>query len=190
MRQVLVTYDTFCQAIQSMQTQGEKISVRTILSHTGGSFSKIAEFLKRWLAEQAHAQSQVDRELSPNLRQAILVEIGKAVADTKTSYETQLNQANEQLEEAHEALAKQEKNSEAFEQQIDQLNQQLAIAHQLQAQQMEKIQWLETKLEQSIQAQHEADKKAAISETRYAELEKQVNKQEKKNGSIRGGKTG
>jgi chromosome segregation ATPase len=179
MRQVLVTYDTFCQTIQNMQSQGEKVSVRTILSHTGGSFSKIAEFLKRWRAEQAHAQSHVDRELSPNLRQAILVEIGKAVADTKTSYETQLNQVNEQFEEVHEALTKQEKNNEDFEQQIDQLNQRLAIANQLKTQQAEKIQQLEIKLEQSIKAQHEADKRAAISETRYAELEKQLLKQEK-----------
>src|ERR1700688_3468484 len=118
MRQELITYDTFCQAVQNMQGQGEKISVRTILSHTGGSFVKIADFLKRWRAEQAHAQAQVDRELSPNLRQAILAEIGKAVTETKISYETQLNQTNDQLEEAHEALAKQENMLEEYEQQI------------------------------------------------------------------------
>ena len=179
MRQALITYDIFCQTVQNMQSQAEKISVRTILSHTGGSFSKIAEFLKQWRAEQAHAETQIDRELSPNLRQAILAEIGKVVAETKDTYEKQLNQTNEQLEEANEALAKQETLLEEREQQITQLNQQLAVATEMQAQQAEKIQILEKKLEETTAAQHQADKQAAIAETRYAELEKQLLKQEK-----------
>lgn len=179
MRQTLVTYDIFCQAVQAMQDQGEKISVRTILSHTGGSFSKIAEFLKRWRGEQAHVESQIDRELSPNLRQAILAEIGKAVTETKNTHEKQLSQTNEQLEEANEVLVKQENLLEEQEQQIIQLNQQIAITAQMQAQQAEKIQVLEKKLEETITAQHQADKQAAIAETRCVELEKQLAKQER-----------
>lgn len=179
MRHELVTYDIFCQTIQNMQVQGEKISIRTILSHTGGSFAKIADFLKRWRTEQAHAQSQVDRELSPNLRQAILAEIGKAAADTKALFEGQLSQANDQLEEAHEALAKQEKTLAEYEQQIEQANQQIAIANQIQVQLTDKIASLESKLEKAIEAQHKADKQAAIAETRFAELEKQLIKLER-----------
>ena len=190
MRQELVTYDIFCKTVQEMQTQGEKVSVRTILSHTGGSFAKLASFLKRWRSEQAHAQAQVDRELSPNLRQALLTEIGKAVAATKAVFETQLSQANEQLEEVHEALIKQEKSLGEYEQQISQLNQQLAVAQQLQIQQVDKIQRLEKKLEQAIEVQHEADKQAAVAQARCIELEKQLFKQDFKQDESKNNSTG
>lgn len=173
MRQELITYDIFCQTVQRMQEQGEKISVRTILSHTGGSFAKIADFLKRWRTEQAYAQSQTGREISPHLTQAILTEIGKAEEQIKAVLEAQLTQANEQLEETHESFSKQEKLIEAYEQQIVQLNQQVAVMTQVQHQQLERMQQLEKKLEHTVEAQHSADKRAAIAEARYAELEKQ-----------------
>src|ERR1700733_1045722 len=130
MRHELITYDIFCQAVQEMQDAGEKLSVRTILSHTGGSFAKVASFLKRWREVQAHSQSQVNREMSVNLRQAILAEVGKAAAEAKNLYEAELAQAGEQLDEAHEALAKQEKTLEEYERQIQQLNQQNDVMSQ------------------------------------------------------------
>lgn len=169
MRQEVVTYDLFCQVVQKMQEQHEKLSVRTILNHTGGSFAKIADFLKRWRQEQAHAQSLTDHELSANLRQALRAELGKAVTETKALLEDQLSRTNDQLDEAHEALAKQEQALADYEQQVTQMSQQLAIADQMQTQQAERIALLEHKLEQSHLAQHEADKRAAIAETRCTE---------------------
>ncbi|HVY53377.1 MAG TPA: DNA-binding protein, partial [Gammaproteobacteria bacterium] len=150
MRQELITYDLFCQATQKMQEQGEKISVRTIHSHIGGSFAKLAGFLKRWRAEQAHAQSLIDHELSTNLKQAILAEIGKAVAETKSKLEAQIAQDGEQLDEAHEALARQEKTLEEYEQQINALQQQVGVMQQIQSQHVARIALLERKLEESI----------------------------------------
>ena len=185
MRQELITYDIFCQAIQKMQEQGEKMSVRTILSHTGGSFAKIAGFLKRWRMEQAYAQSQTGREISQHLTQAILAEIGKAEEQAKAALETQLTQANEQLEETHEILSKQEKLIEEYEQQIAQLNQQAAVMTQVQNQQSERMQQVEKKLEQTVEAQHSVDKRAAIAEVRYAELEKQLVNTQKKSGTAK-----
>ncbi len=174
MRQELITYDTFCQAVQKMQEHGEKILVRTILSHTGGSFAKIAAFLKRWREEQAYTQSQIDHEISPHLKQAILAEIGKAEAQAKVALEAQVAQASEQLEETCEILAKQEKMLEDYEQQVNQLNQQVAVMTQLHTQHEEKMQVLEKKLEQAVAAHYAADKQAAIADTRYAELVKQL----------------
>lgn len=174
----VITYDLFCQTVQKMQTEGEKITVRAIFSHTGGSFPKIAIFLKQWRQEQAHAQT-IDHELSPNLKQAILVEIGKAVTTIKSLLEKQLAQTSEQLDETIEALTKQEKALEDNEQQINQLKQQLAVAKQLHDQQKDNIQALEKKLAQAIDGQYQNDKRAAIAEMRCAELEKQLTKMEK-----------
>lgn len=179
MRQEIVTYDIFCQAIQKMQLQGEKISVRAVHSHIGGSFAKVAGFLRLWQQEQTHAKSLISSELSTNLRQAILAEIGKAVTEAKALLEKQLAQANSQLDETCEAIAKQEKALADYDEQVTKLNQELAVANQLQEQQVEKIQALEKKLEQSMQSQHEVDKRAVIAETRCAELEKQLVKWEK-----------
>jgi chromosome segregation ATPase len=172
MRQEMITYDLFCQTAQKMQSHGEKISVRTVLSHTGGSFSKIAGFLKQWRQTQVHAQSVVDRELSTHLKQAILAEVGKAVTETKILLETQLSQTSDQLDEAHEALAKQEKELEEAAQEIKQLNQALFVKERLEAQHAEKIQALGDKLEKFVHAVHEADKRAAIANESLAKQEK------------------
>lgn len=179
MRRETITYDQFCQTVQKMQAEGEKISNRTILSHLGGSFGTVAAYLKRWRQEQAYALAMTDRELSPNLRQAILAEIGGAITETKNQYQTQLTQANEQLDEILDVVAKQEAAFEEYESKVKKQDQQLATAHQAQTQHSERIQILEAKLDQYVRAQHEADKRAAIAETRCQELEKQLLKLEK-----------
>lgn len=179
MRRDTVTYDVFCQTVQKMQLSGEKISVRTIISHIGGAFGTVAAFLNRWKKEQSYAQSMIDRDLSANLRKAVLAEIGQAVAETKDQFQSQLDQANEQLEETLEALDKQEAALEACETQTRQLEQQLSAATSMHSQQRERITTLEEKLEQYVQVQHEADKRAAVAEARCQELEKQLAKLEK-----------
>jgi hypothetical protein len=172
MRPEMITYEVFCQTAQKMQARGEKISVRAVLSHTRGSFSKIAAFLKQWRQEQEQAQSATDCELSLNLKQAMLAEIGKAVTETKTLFVTRLAQVNDQLDEAQEVLTKQEKALEEAEQEIKQLHQALFVKEQLQIQQAEKIQALEDKLEKSVHAAHEADKRAAVAEDSLLKQEK------------------
>ncbi|HVV67738.1 MAG TPA: DNA-binding protein [Gammaproteobacteria bacterium] len=179
MRRDTITYDVFCQTVQKMQLAGEKISVRTILSHIGGAFGTIATFLNRWKKEQSYAQSVIDRDLSASLRKAILAEIGQAVAETKEQSQSQIDQTNEQLEETLETLARQEATLDAYEAQTKQLEQQLSTATSIQAQQLDRIALLEKKLEDYLQNQHETDKRAAVAEARCQELEKQLSRLEK-----------
>ena len=96
-------------------------------------------------------KSLIDHELSSNLRQAILAEVGKAVTETKALLEEQIVQTSDQLDEAHEALAEQEKALSDSEQELKKLTQQIAVSDKVQAQLAEKVQHLEKKLEQSIQ---------------------------------------
>jgi Plasmid replication region DNA-binding N-term len=179
MRQEIITYDLFCETAQKMVQHNERITVRTLHSHIGGSFAKLGDFLKRWRNEQAYAQSQADKEISSNLKQAILAEMGKAVAEVKSRLEVQLAQSGEQLDEANEVIAKQENDLEGYQQQLHEWQQKSVILEALNKQQLQKIQALENKLEQSIQQRHETDKKAVVAETKCLELEKLLTRYEK-----------
>ena len=171
MRKETITYDACCQVLQEMKIKGEQISVRALLSHTGGSFSKIARFLKAWQLEQAHASS-APVELSNTLKQSILAEIGKAVTETSCSLKEQLQETNKQLDESHETLTKQENHILEQTELNNELKQKLAVMEKINEQQRERIKTLEDNLEKSRQAHHESDKKAAVAETKYLELEK------------------
>ena len=129
MRRDTITYDVFCETIQKMLADGEKISVRTVISHIGGAFGTVAAYLKRWRQEQAYAQSMVDRDISANLRKAILAEVGAAVAETKSQHQAQLTQVNEQLDETLEALTRQEAAFEEASAWSKQLEQQAVMAN-------------------------------------------------------------
>ena len=178
MRPTLMTYEIFCEAVEKMQAQSEKISVRTVLSHTGGSFSTVASYLKRWREEKAHAQEALYVDISTNLRQAILSEVGKVVLENRAILEARLKEKTEELEETQEALQKQEKETQGYQEEVIVLRQRTAVLEELKAHQSHELKSLEKKLEERRQKEHEADKRATIAETRLIELERQLIKLE------------
>ena len=51
MRSSTITYESVCKQINELVTNGEKITVRNVRSHTGGQVSRVMEYVKRWREE-------------------------------------------------------------------------------------------------------------------------------------------
>lgn len=126
-----VTYDKFSQTVQKMIENGEKLTVRSVLSRTGGSFGKISDFLKRFEQERAYLNLSKQSDISDTLRQSILSEVGRAVGETRAALETQLQQLTTHLEEANERLNEQEKTIEENSEIIRDSKEKLTLAQQI-----------------------------------------------------------
>lgn len=126
-----VTYEKFLAVVQKMAAGGEKLTIRGVHSHLGGSFGKVSDFLKRYGQERANVSQAQQSNISDSLRQAILSEVGRAVGEAKLALESQLQQATEHLQEANEKLAEQEKTIKAQSQAIDALKEQAVQSQQI-----------------------------------------------------------
>lgn len=125
-----VTYDKFLQTVEQMRKNNEKLTVRNVLAQTGGSFGKISEFLKRFEQEQAHLSLVSQTDISDHLRQTILSEIGRFVAEAKSALEQQVVQLNAHLNEANAQLTKQEQEISLLKEEADTLKDKLMLAAQ------------------------------------------------------------
>jgi chromosome segregation ATPase len=93
----VVTYDVVAKKIKELYDRDERISVRNVLSHTGGSTNKIVEFIKRWKNENQVIQ---DYSISSTLMVALAQErklITKMVSEAKEQEITTLNSLLEEL---------------------------------------------------------------------------------------------
>jgi chromosome segregation ATPase len=126
-----LTYDKFSAMAQKMVENDEKLTVRSVHNRLGGSFGKISEFLKRWEQERSYLSLVKQGDISDNLRQAMLSEVGRAVSEAKAALEAQLQQIAAHLEEANEKLTEQEKEIEDGTEMLRDLKEKQALAHQI-----------------------------------------------------------
>lgn len=125
-----VTYDIFLQSVEQMRKNGEKLTVRNVLSQTGGSFGKISVFLKRFEQEQAHLSLMSHTDISDTLRQAVLSEIGRFVAEAKSALDKQVLQLTAHLDEANAQLTEQEQAMSSLKEEATALKDKLMLAEQ------------------------------------------------------------
>lgn len=125
-----VTYDKFSQISNKMLENGEKLTIRSIHGRLGGSFGKISEFLKRFEQERTYLNFAKQGDISDQLRQSMLSEVGKAVSEAKALLESQLNQMASHLEEANEQLTEQEKSIEILQEENSALKDKMMLAQQ------------------------------------------------------------
>lgn len=161
-----ITYDKFSQMAQKMVENGEKLTVRSVHSRLGGSFGKLSEFLKRWEQERAYLNSAKQTDISDALRQAMLNEVGRAVREAKEALETQLKQVSDQLEEANEKLAEQEKTIEENSETLRDLKEKLVLAQQISKDHENTHRNLSDKLESAIK-----EKTSAITDAAKSKLQ-------------------
>lgn len=126
-----VIYDKFSQTVQKMIENGEKLTVRSVLSRTGGSFGKISDFLKRFEQERAYLNLSKQSDISDTLRQSILSEVGRAVGEARSVLEIQIQQLTTHLEEANERLSEQEKIIEENSEIIRESKEKLILTEQI-----------------------------------------------------------
>lgn len=102
-----ITYFTVAKICNQMKLTGEKPSVRKIRERIGGSFTTIAEFLKKWRDETVLADS-TEMAISEELQKAILAEFAEVAMAVKSSLQESIDEKDVDFKEAKEALAEHE----------------------------------------------------------------------------------
>lgn len=95
-----ITYEQVAYACQSLMKEGQTVTTRNILAHTGGSPNGILKHLQLWRREQEEiALAAVDEELSPQIKQAILAECARKTAQVKQQWGDKIAASEQQLVE-------------------------------------------------------------------------------------------
>lgn len=109
-----VTYEIVAKEIEALNLAGEKITVRNVLAHTGGSAGVVAEYIRRWQNQRRLVRSY---NVSDSLLSAVMSEIEIAVNEALKVkgqelieldlYNSELRAVNNELESKlleHEAV--------------------------------------------------------------------------------------
>jgi Plasmid replication region DNA-binding N-term. len=126
MKTATLTYELVCAQINELVQNGEKITVRNVLSRTGGSTARLLEFIKRWREENNIGKLNPDLVISDELHRALLIDKSAAVAKTATAYKIQLTDIELLLEESNEILKSQELQLAESAKEINDLKQRVA----------------------------------------------------------------
>ena len=86
-----------------MELLGSKPSVRKIIAELGGSFTVVAEYLKRW-REEKELTKESELTISLELQQTILAEYALVANKVKQGQEAKINELGLDLTETQEEL--------------------------------------------------------------------------------------
>ncbi len=182
--QSAITYASVVDAFGELIKQGDKPTLRKLREHIGGgSYSTLYPLYHRWQEEQSLAP-QVDADLSDAFRKAALAEIGLATATLEQKFTEQLDTEKARLKEAQSLLAECETqiqelkedmgiNQRTAEHKLLKLERELAAANALVEDGAKREASCQSQVDTLRQEVHQAELKAAVSETQLKELEKQ-----------------
>ena len=155
MRSSTITYESVCKQINELVTNGEKITVRNVRSHTGGQVSRVMEYVKRWREENNICNLNMDFNISEELQRALLLDKTTAIANTGAAYKAHLVDMDALLQEANEIIKSNELQINDFTTQVDTLTQQITVYNGNESNYKHTIKLLDEKLTaiQELQAQ-------------------------------------
>jgi DNA repair exonuclease SbcCD ATPase subunit len=190
-RKEAVSYGVFMEAIHSISAEGQTPSVRILRSMIGGSNSTLLEYFRRWRSEMSSPSLTDDSfsteiaNLSESFKQSVRAAMGRATRAACQSLEDQLTEEKKQAEEARNLLEETETHLGKLEAQyqLDQeqaaqkvlcFEKQLAARDEQVAELRRQIEKLETRFQEATKLAHETEIRAAIAESRVADLKKDV----------------
>lgn len=107
----VVTYDLVCAAIEELSANKEKVSIRNIIAKTGGSATKISDFLKRYNKEKSLTNKYV---VSDSLLAALAFERNTIKLEADKAKESEIKALNEIIEDLKAINNKNEKDLADF----------------------------------------------------------------------------
>jgi chromosome segregation ATPase len=114
------TYQKVAEQCNQMMLMGNKPSVRKIITEIGGSFTIVAEHLKRW-REESELAKESKVLISAELEQAILAEFASVANKVKLSHEAKIHELSADLSEIEEELQTSENKIRRLESRIVEL---------------------------------------------------------------------
>ena len=145
-----VSYEQVKHAVDKLQSEGQKVSVRSIQSMTGGSMTTVMELHRQWQQRQQTAllPGGQGENLSEKLRTAIWSEITENVSQCRAAMEAQVKAAEQRAQETEELLRDAETREEELRGTIDSDKKEVtSLATQLKMTET-KVRELEAKIEE------------------------------------------
>ncbi len=95
-----ITYSQVAEACQTLLGEGQKITLRAIVSKSGGSPNSVLQFWKQWQREQEDITlAALDEDLSPSVKQAILAECARKVSLIKAHFAKKITESDQQWQD-------------------------------------------------------------------------------------------
>lgn len=107
--QQIATYETVARACERLNSEGQKVTGRAVLSITGGSLGRVLGFIKEWRQGATQALTAMPSEIPAELQTAILRALGLAQEEALAKIKEETEQAALREAEAFEGLAEAER---------------------------------------------------------------------------------
>ena len=185
-----IAYQDVVRACKELEEQNEAVTIRKIIAVTGGSFSTVSEYLRRW--QEVVTQFQESKALPDELITALKTAYIKMFHDERKLQEA--DRANERkiLNETLKEVIDLESEQDRLNKEIERLNQhygdvaagyerRLAAAESRVVDSEKREKELNGKLEDIRQKLHQAEINVSIAETKSQEYEKQLASLKKEN---------
>ncbi len=112
-----ISYQQVAEVCENLKSGGQRISVRAIHAHTGGSLSTVLKHYRTWLEEESGGRFKGG--ISRQLQKALLAELEQAAARARECHAARLAKAEAQAAEGQTRLATAERRISDLESQLD-----------------------------------------------------------------------
>lgn len=172
-----ITYEQVAQACQSLLDEKEKITLRAIVSITGGSPNNVLKFWKEWRQQQDDiAMGDIEETLSLQAQQAILAECARKTASIKEVFHHKIAETEQQLSEVRKLFANAEQELAETHSQIGEQAKKLAVSDQRYADAEHRLKEIEALYRTAIMAQERTQTEKEAAEKQNADLQQRLNK--------------
>jgi colicin import membrane protein len=171
-----ITYEQVAQACQSLLDEKEKITLRAIVSITGGSPNNVLKFWKEWRQQQDDiAMGDIEETLSLQAQQAILAECARKTASIKEVFHHKIAETEQQLAEVRKLFANAEQELAETHSQIGEQAKKLAVSDQRYADAEHRLKEIEALYRTAIMAQERTQTEKEAVEKHAADLQHRLN---------------
>lgn len=200
MAKIGITYEDFLKAYETLELEGQKLTLENLRIKAGGSPNTILKYWHQYRDEKTTlAMQSINEELSAQVKHAVLVECARKSQGIKEILQVKIKEGEQQLLEMQELHNRSEHEKEGLRAELEhtkndaqekilKLEKLLSAAEQKAKDAREETIKIDGRLadllkqSQAIQTTlHKAELRATAAEARNSELEKQLEKLEQRN---------
>jgi septal ring factor EnvC (AmiA/AmiB activator) len=112
-----INYEQVAEICENLKSSGQRISVRAIHAHTGGSLSTVLKHYRSWQEEESGGQFKAG--ISRHLHKALLTELEQTAARVRECHAARLTEAEARTAEGQTRLEAAERRISDLENQLD-----------------------------------------------------------------------
>lgn len=164
-----VTYEQVAQACQTIINEKQKLTLRAIVSITGGSPNNVLKYWKQWRQQHDEiATAAIEEELSSSVKQAMLAECARKTIAIKELFTHKVAETEQQLLDLQKLFEDNEQQLAQANSKIIEQDKQLAVSHQQLIDMEQRVKEMEERYRAAILAQERT-------QTEKESAEKQIN---------------